>query len=199
MNITSENEARDRVLTLTGRAGHLVAGALIRGTLEKTVTAPWNHALSVTYKQVSSDDVQRAISSAREAFERLRWTNQISDDASHWLLQLAVAVEAAQADIATLISFESGELLPAAQMEAAATVASLRYWAEVSIGCETVEESEEYSTMVVRSPLGVVAAITPFNMPLLMMVNKIGRSEEHTSELQSRGHLVCRLLLEKKK
>src|SRR5215510_15585590 len=27
----------------------------------------------------------------------------------------------------------------------------------------------------------------------------VGRSEEHTSELQSRGHLVCRLLLEKKK
>src|SRR5207253_4941679 len=26
-----------------------------------------------------------------------------------------------------------------------------------------------------------------------------GRSEEHTSELQLRGHLVCRLLLEKKK
>src|SRR5437660_720910 len=29
--------------------------------------------------------------------------------------------------------------------------------------------------------------------------NYLGRSEEHTSELQSRGHLVCRLLLEKKK
>src|SRR5439155_21357751 len=28
---------------------------------------------------------------------------------------------------------------------------------------------------------------------------RVGRSEEHTSELQSRGHLVCRLLLEKKK
>src|SRR5690625_6359822 len=28
---------------------------------------------------------------------------------------------------------------------------------------------------------------------------RLGRSEEHTSELQSRGHLVCRLLLEKKK
>src|SRR5690625_7110159 len=28
---------------------------------------------------------------------------------------------------------------------------------------------------------------------------KTDRSEEHTSELQSRGHLVCRLLLEKKK
>src|SRR5690625_7753194 len=30
-------------------------------------------------------------------------------------------------------------------------------------------------------------------------VDRRGRSEEHTSELQSRGHLVCRLLLEKKK
>src|SRR5437870_10682745 len=29
--------------------------------------------------------------------------------------------------------------------------------------------------------------------------NPASRSEEHTSELQSRGHLVCRLLLEKKK
>src|SRR5690625_6591119 len=28
---------------------------------------------------------------------------------------------------------------------------------------------------------------------------QVKRSEEHTSELQSRGHLVCRLLLEKKK
>src|SRR5439155_24421946 len=28
---------------------------------------------------------------------------------------------------------------------------------------------------------------------------RVARSEEHTSELQSRGHLVCRLLLEKKK
>src|SRR5690625_5421928 len=30
-------------------------------------------------------------------------------------------------------------------------------------------------------------------------IGLVGRSEEHTSELQSRGHLVCRLLLEKKK
>src|SRR5690625_5890761 len=33
----------------------------------------------------------------------------------------------------------------------------------------------------------------------LVRLNRKFRSEEHTSELQSRGHLVCRLLLEKKK
>src|SRR5690625_5915808 len=31
------------------------------------------------------------------------------------------------------------------------------------------------------------------------LLRRYFRSEEHTSELQSRGHLVCRLLLEKKK
>src|SRR5258705_7525650 len=35
--------------------------------------------------------------------------------------------------------------------------------------------------------------------PIIQSVNKLGRSEEHTSELQSLRHLVCRLLLEKKK
>src|SRR5690625_5987383 len=35
--------------------------------------------------------------------------------------------------------------------------------------------------------------------PITLSTTLGTRSEEHTSELQSRGHLVCRLLLEKKK
>src|SRR5439155_24665559 len=45
-----------------------------------------------------------------------------------------------------------------------------------------------------RRPRRVLAA--PGDWPA---VGRPARSEEHTSELQSRGHLVCRLLLEKKK
>src|SRR2546429_4090389 len=37
------------------------------------------------------------------------------------------------------------------------------------------------------------------NLHLLFWLSLVPRSEEHTSELQSRLHLVCRLLLEKKK
>ena len=48
--------------------------------------------------------------------------------------------------------------------------------------------------VVASSPL------VPNNDPTLMFVNSgMVRSEEHTSELQSRRNLVCRLLLEKKK
>src|SRR3712207_8620476 len=37
------------------------------------------------------------------------------------------------------------------------------------------------------------------NVSAAFLAPEIGRSEEHTSELQSRQYLVCRLLLEKKK
>src|SRR5207253_10845440 len=46
---------------------------------------------------------------------------------------------------------------------------------------------------------GGLAAVKPgASLTGLTVIVKV-RSEEHTSELQSRGHLVCRLLLEKKK
>src|SRR5437660_7294479 len=39
----------------------------------------------------------------------------------------------------------------------------------------------------------------PHPLQTAYVEEQVTRSEEHTSELQSRGHLVCRLLLEKKK
>src|SRR3712207_8159595 len=54
--------------------------------------------------------------------------------------------------------------------------------------------------------LGGVAQATRESMVVVeaagygvVLVETVGRSEEHTSELQSRQYLVCRLLLEKKK
>src|SRR5690625_7028403 len=44
----------------------------------------------------------------------------------------------------------------------------------------------------------VIALAEPLAQLLLAVEDDAARSEEHTSELQSRGHLVCRLLLEKK-
>src|SRR5947199_6558563 len=49
---------------------------------------------------------------------------------------------------------------------------------------------------VIVSPIGTSIEVAP---PLIVTHDDIDRSEEHTSELQSLRHLVCRLLLEKKK
>src|SRR5437870_9529580 len=52
-----------------------------------------------------------------------------------------------------------------------------------------------------HNPVGPLAtlAVALKAKTLLERAGAVVRSEEHTSELQSRGHLVCRLLLEKKK
>src|SRR5439155_27391254 len=41
------------------------------------------------------------------------------------------------------------------------------------------------------------SSVSCFGVRRLPILHPLSRSEEHTSELQSRGHLVCRLLLEK--
>src|SRR6266436_8833409 len=51
------------------------------------------------------------------------------------------------------------------------------------------------NTMFTRSILNW----SPSQGPMVCVASPYCRSEEHTSELQSRLHLVCRLLLEKKK
>src|SRR5690625_5287314 len=49
------------------------------------------------------------------------------------------------------------------------------------------------------APLAIEGLMAFFLEATLVGLFFFGRSEEHTSELQSRGHLVCRLLLEKNK
>src|SRR5689334_23536331 len=58
-------------------------------------------------------------------------------------------------------------------------------------------------TTLFRSRVGAAGyiaylALAP-EIPHLLALGRERRSEEHTSELQSQFHLVCRLLLEKKK
>src|SRR3989449_2644338 len=64
--------------------------------------------------------------------------------------------------------------------------AAKRLGADVTLNHKTQKISQEVRALTNKRGADVV-------------VDSVGRSEEHTSELQSRLHLVCRLLLEKKK
>src|SRR3989449_7929026 len=65
----------------------------------------------------------------------------------------------------------------------------------------TFPAAEEHIALDPRNSSNLVAAISDFSQRGGFNTTKyaFSRSEEHTSELQSRLHLVCRLLLEKKK
>src|SRR5437870_7470084 len=54
------------------------------------------------------------------------------------------------------------------------------------------------SDLCTTAPVSSVAGLVTLETVSPFTPGSVSRSEEHTSELQSRGHLVCRLLLEKK-
>src|SRR5690625_6829638 len=70
-------------------------------------------------------------------------------------------------------------------------------------GAVTAQEVIDSSGTVTYDHDFVIYVIEPQctkgQVDIVLVVLDQERSEEHTSELQSRGHLVCRLLLEKKK
>src|SRR3712207_7929576 len=64
----------------------------------------------------------------------------------------------------------------------------------------TIMTDPEFATATYIEPLtpGSVERVIEQEKPDALLPTLGGRSEEHTSELQSRQYLVCRLLLEKK-
>src|SRR5690606_41439262 len=80
----------------------------------------------------------------------------------------------------------------------------IRYY--IKLGVLSIRKNPVLSALMVAAiAVGISACMTILNINYVMSGNPIPhrsdvlRSEEHTSELQSRENLVCRLLLEKKK
>jgi acyl-CoA reductase-like NAD-dependent aldehyde dehydrogenase len=90
------------------------------------------------------------------------------------LLKAADAAAAAQDELAAILAREQGKPLQAAAFEVAETARWLRASADLEIPREVVQDDEHGYATVHRRPLGVVAAITPWNFPLLLAGWKLG-------------------------
>src|SRR2546422_3691542 len=83
-----------------------------------------------------------------------------------------------------------GTIRPAGNKNAALPILAATLLADGPCRIDNVPHIRDVETMLeLLAHLGAAVATAPNSV----------RSEEHTSELQSRLHLVCRLLLEKKK
>src|SRR5690625_2144081 len=99
------------------------------------------------------------------------------------------------------ITWHDGEPFTAEDVEFTFTsIADPRYDAEAYWRAEPIMGAEEYREGNADSIEGIeVIDDNTIKFTIFLRAHYWLRSEEHTSELQSRGHLVCRLLLEKKK
>nr|WP_322048925.1 aldehyde dehydrogenase family protein [Paraburkholderia sp. J67] len=147
--------------------------------------AVFNPATGAEIAQVpdaSDADVDAAVQAARRAFAADTWRRLPPAERERLLLKLADLVERNGDELAALETLNQGKLLGFSKMlEVGGSVQWLRYmagWA-TKIEGSTVDLSlafppgVRYNASTRRVPAGVVAAIVPWNFPLLMAVWKI--------------------------
>ncbi|WP_028223080.1 phenylacetaldehyde dehydrogenase StyD [Paraburkholderia oxyphila] len=127
-------------------------------------------------------DIDAAVTAARRAFEADTWRRMPPAERERLLLKLADLVERNGDELAALETLNQGKLLGFSKMlEVGGSVQWLRYmagWA-TKIEGSTLDLSlafppgVRYNASTRRVPAGVVAAIVPWNFPLLMAVWKI--------------------------
>lgn len=118
---------------------------------------------------------REATLAARAAFQR--WSRTTPQERSRLLLQLADAIESRSEEFATLEALNCGKPRHLVQRdEIPAAVDCLRFFAGAArclIGSPAGEFIPNHTSMVRRDPIGVVAAIAPWNYPLMMAAWKL--------------------------
>jgi acyl-CoA reductase-like NAD-dependent aldehyde dehydrogenase len=92
----------------------------------------------------------------------------------HALLAAAEAIEDAAGELAPLLTAEQGKPLADARFEVGLTAAGLRHTAELDLPREILQDDQHTRIEVGHGPMGVIAAITPWNFPLGLATLKIG-------------------------
>ena len=119
-------------------------------------------------------ETRRAIEAAARAWPA--WRRRSARDRGQLLRQLGALMLARSEDLATLITREQGKPLAEARGEVAYAAAYLDWYAEEGkrVYGETIPApSGDRRLLVFREPIGVCAAITPWNFPLAMMARKL--------------------------
>lgn len=124
-------------------------------------------------------DVDEAVAAARAALETGPWSKMKPAERGKLIWALADAIDAHAEELAILESIDTGKpYQEALTIDVAGASSELRYmagWANKVEG-RTVPSSAEGDWLIYteRRPIGVVAAITPWNFPIMMVVRKVG-------------------------
>ncbi len=121
-------------------------------------------------------DVDRAVEAAREALSG-PWGTMSARERGTLLWKIADALEARNADFARLETLDNGKpIFESRYVDVPAAVDALRYfagWADKIAGETLPSHGPFVLTYTLREPVGVVAAITPWNFPLIQALWKI--------------------------
>ncbi len=141
------------------------------------VTNPAKGNLLAKMSTVDRAAVAKAIQDAHTAFQT--WRNLPGKKRGELLRQIANEVHRRRDEIARVLTLENGKPLTQSEGEVAMTVDHLTWFAEEArraYGRLVPHQVEGKRHLIFKTPIGVVAAISPWNFPLVLAVRKIAPS-----------------------
>jgi aldehyde dehydrogenase (NAD+) len=116
------------------------------------------------------EDVDRAVKAARSAFDS--WSQTSVQDRADWLQRISEALGAQAGEIAALVAQEVGMPIKLSRMIQAG-LPTMDFGSMPQVMSEIAWEEEIGNSLIVREPVGVVGAITPWNYPLHQISAKV--------------------------
>lgn len=141
------------------------------GAIDPSLGQPW-----AVLGHASPDQVDQAVAAARRAFPS--WRRSSPGTRQRLLLAMADRIEADPDRWARLLATENGRPIREAYLaDVPNSAAILRYYAGLTYshhGDQIPAEDPNSLIYTTREPLGVIAAILPWNSPIITLANKVG-------------------------
>jgi acyl-CoA reductase-like NAD-dependent aldehyde dehydrogenase len=149
----------------------LIGGQLVEGESTLEVLNPATEEVVAACPRASKAQLDQAVAAAKAAFPA--WSATPIETRKQALVAIADVLKANVDVLGRLLTQEQGKPLRDATGEVLGTAAFFRYFAGLDLEPRVVEDSPKRHVTLRRRPLGVVAAIMPWNFPLIMLGFKI--------------------------
>ena len=140
-------------------------------------TNPATGAEITQISTASAADVDLAVAKAREAFDQGHWSKMDPGARKDVLIKLCKLISRNKRELAVMESVESGKPIRDCELiDLPETIHCIKWHGEAidKIYDQMAPTGDGALAMIVREPIGVVAAVLPWNFPLMMLAWKIG-------------------------
>ncbi len=168
---------RARALAINGQA--FIDGRYVPAASGATFAdvSPIDGRVIASVAATDQADVDRAVTAARRAFESGVWSRQHPRDRKRVLQRFAELILAHRDELALLETLDMGKpISDSLAVDIPATARCITWYAEAvdKLYDEVAPTGDDALALITREPIGVVAAIVPWNFPLIMAAWKIG-------------------------
>jgi len=144
-----------------------------------SVINPATEELIAEVAAANKKDVDKAVKAARKAFDSGQWKNLSGAERAVYLRKIAEIINRRLEELSELEVLDNGKPYPEAKWDIEDTAGTFEFYAGLAEKLDSSSESEislsepSFNSTAIKEPIGVTAAIIPWNFPMLMAAWKV--------------------------